>query len=630
MLDPFDFNRLRQRSRRDMRDRAERTVVDLCDFEVAPGVKAQANARSVGTPSITAGSNVLTGTNIAGSQVGETVSFIGAGTAGGVLVSTVTAVGSGQVELADNAGTTVSSGGFLQGGRCVIGWDVGPALLEAIAAVAATANNGGYLQLPKGTLLFSGEVEVPSGVGLVGVGPRGTDLRPADSGTRIYVTGRGPSIKGFWFQGRGLAQNALVVDSTDRYYEGIETWATTDDQIILGSALGTAQNNTFVGVKANNSATSCWVIDGESGGNQFINCYAQRWATAAIHQRQTSGDIAPHENFWYGGLCERSGNLAPLPLVDEDDALRTILVEAGDLRFVGAQLGAEGPNARCCLEIDGGTVYATSVTAHGTSGASGSVFAKLRGGTLFMGGACEVRNFWRRFDTDASSRVHPGLTTRTSSVGAFVAGSDESVVYDQADYLLAVPALTVDGIPATVETLGAGGDAPAGAIAVTTRRSSRHDSVAAALTSGTLLVARTLNPVPAGQTVTGVVFISGSQAAVTPTNQWACIIDPVTLAVLAVSADDTTNTWTNDSSKTFTLTAPWTPGEDIYPYIGICVVAGTVPALMCTASNRNGLNKIDPKLVAPSSAGLTDPASLGSTAGAFGISPNGVPFAYLV
>jgi hypothetical protein len=145
------------------------------------------------------------------------------------------------------------------------------------------------------------------------------------------------------------------------------------------------------------------------------------------------------------------------------------------------------------------------------------------------------------------------------------------------------------------------------------------------LTSGRLQLAGGL-VIPAGQTITTVSFMSGTQAAVTPTNQWACLVG-IDRTVLVKSADVTTAAWAANTVKTFTLATPYTPTVDTPVYAGLVVAAGTVPDLRGLNSSTV-IMELPPILTGYSTTGLTNPASLGATAAAITAAAAN-PFCYL-
>lgn len=145
------------------------------------------------------------------------------------------------------------------------------------------------------------------------------------------------------------------------------------------------------------------------------------------------------------------------------------------------------------------------------------------------------------------------------------------------------------------------------------------------LTSGRLQLAGGL-VIPAGATVTNISFMSGTQAAATPTAQWFCLLDQ-NRNVLAKTADATNTAWAANTVKTLALATPYTPTSDMPVYAGIVVVAGTAPDLIGVIGNAV-LAAVAPVLAGYSTTGLTNPASLGATGAAItAVAVN--PFCYL-
>jgi hypothetical protein len=124
--------------------------------------------------------------------------------------------------------------------------------------------------------------------------------------------------------------------------------------------------------------------------------------------------------------------------------------------------------------------------------------------------------------------------------------------------------------------------------------------------------------IPGGATCSNITFVSATTALAAGTNQWFCLVNAATLAVLAKTADDTSTAWSANTAKTLALSATYTPAESVAVYIGIMVAAGTVPTLLSasTASANGAVASIAPIIAGSSTTGLTTPASLGATAGA--------------
>lgn len=133
------------------------------------------------------------------------------------------------------------------------------------------------------------------------------------------------------------------------------------------------------------------------------------------------------------------------------------------------------------------------------------------------------------------------------------------------------------------------------------------------LTSGTLRL-NGLMYIPAATAVTNLVTISATTAAVTPTNQWFCLVRMSDLTVLAVTVDDTVNAWAANTVKSLAVNAgPWIPSQDEWCYFGIMVAAATAPSLFCNNLINGTLAGLGTPVMANATAGLTTPIATGGT-----------------
>ena len=109
----------------------------------------------------------------------------------------------------------------------------------------------------------------------------------------------------------------------------------------------------------------------------------------------------------------------------------------------------------------------------------------------------------------------------------------------------------------------------------------------------------------AGTVVTNICFYSATTAANTPTNQVFGLYD-ASRNLLATTNDDTTTAWGANTFKSLDLTSPYTvPTTGIY-YLGLLVVATTVPTYKGGAAKTGGhLSGVAPLLQGSSSTGLT-------------------------
>lgn len=131
-------------------------------------------------------------------------------------------------------------------------------------------------------------------------------------------------------------------------------------------------------------------------------------------------------------------------------------------------------------------------------------------------------------------------------------------------------------------------------------------NLGAVATSGTLFLVAC--PLRAGVTVSSITFVSRTTALVAGTNQWFGLFSDA-LVPLRLTADDTSTAWAASTAKTLTLTSPFVTTYSGLYYLGVCVVAGTVPSLIGAQATTSLLAGIAPKPNGTSTTGLTDPAS---------------------
>lgn len=168
------------------------------------------------------------------------------------------------------------------------------------------------------------------------------------------------------------------------------------------------------------------------------------------------------------------------------------------------------------------------------------------------------------------------------------------------------------------------GVGPTGALAETASRDIMTTG-SSGLNSGTLrAVAIRL---VAGVTLTSATFVSGSQAAVTPTNWWFGLFDGSRVC-LRLTADQTNTAWAANTPKTVAFSSTYTPTTSGVYYLGIMMAAATpISVVVQTASAT--LNAIVPiRAGNTSDTGLTTPPNLPFTAGAITASAN-IIYAYV-
>lgn len=159
--------------------------------------------------------------------------------------------------------------------------------------------------------------------------------------------------------------------------------------------------------------------------------------------------------------------------------------------------------------------------------------------------------------------------------------------------------------PPAAPTLG-----PSGTLAETMDRNLATVNTSA-LTSGTLFLQAIY--LTAGQLISNISMISGATAAGTPTNYFFALYSG-SRALLAQSANQTTNAWAAQNVKTLAMTTPYrVPTSGLY-YIGVMVAATTVPTLHGGPAKSNAVvASTIPILHGNSTASLTtalpDPAA---------------------
>jgi hypothetical protein len=130
----------------------------------------------------------------------------------------------------------------------------------------------------------------------------------------------------------------------------------------------------------------------------------------------------------------------------------------------------------------------------------------------------------------------------------------------------------------------------------------------------------------AGQVVSTISFASGSTALSGGSNQWFALFDS-SRNMLRVTNDDTSTAWAAQAIKTLTCSSSYTvPTTGLY-YLGICVVATTVPTITGTTMG-GGPGLAAPAIAGNADTGLTNPASCPATTIAL-TTPSGFPWGYV-
>jgi hypothetical protein len=131
--------------------------------------------------------------------------------------------------------------------------------------------------------------------------------------------------------------------------------------------------------------------------------------------------------------------------------------------------------------------------------------------------------------------------------------------------------------------------------------------------------------VRAGVAITSITFgTGGGTAMASPTNQWFGIQDASNEQVVAVTTDDTTAAWANNTTKTLSISGgPWTPGSDMLVRGLICVAATTAPTLqgLTGSATAQTVLQLAPKSIYRDTTSRTSPVAVGTT-----LTPNSSEF----
>lgn len=164
---------------------------------------------------------------------------------------------------------------------------------------------------------------------------------------------------------------------------------------------------------------------------------------------------------------------------------------------------------------------------------------------------------------------------------------------------------------------------PTGVLAATLDRRTVLSNALAALSTGRLSMSAI--PLRAGMTITSIGVISGSTAAVAPTNQIFGLYDS-SRNLLRATSNDTTTAWGASALKTLNLTSTYAVTASGLFYIGVMVTAGTVPTLQGSSSGPSSVlgatSGMTPIMSGTSTTGLT--TSLPNPAAA--LSSSGIQF----
>lgn len=113
-------------------------------------------------------------------------------------------------------------------------------------------------------------------------------------------------------------------------------------------------------------------------------------------------------------------------------------------------------------------------------------------------------------------------------------------------------------------------------------------------------------PLKAGETYSSITIVKGATNLANQTNQWFALLKWVgsnNFEVLRATVDDTTAAWADTTSKTLSLSEPYTPTEDTAAYLAVCMV---------TSSGSTGVTVVAAPGYTPVQRSITPPITLRS------------------
>lgn len=433
----------------------------------------------------------------------------------------------------------------------------------------------------------------------------------------VYSGGTVASNDAPFFHNTGADTSFTVglINRGGRYLNGPSDDSTIDLPISAGSAPIVTAEGALVVLVADLGITNFTddLLAGDGSAVYIVNTTAAQQATAPAHADFTDG---------FGGGAKltntRSANTGYNPTVSGLTA--TNVQAAIDEIVAGGSGGGGSVAADAIFDAKGDLAVGTgaNTAAKLTVGANGTLLMAASGETVGAKWASpsDVRAALglvpgtdvQAYDPDLAAFAGLSLVadrlpyangTGTLALATFTAAGralvDDATAADQRDTL---------GLGGLATYTGQAAWAPSvtnGAVAETIPPWAASGNQAI-LTSGRLY----LTPIflTAGMVVSNIGWLSGSTAAIAPTNQWFGLFD-ISRNALRLTVDDTTTAWANSTAKTLALTSSYTVTTTGSYYLGIMVAAGTVISMRGAAGPAAGAY-----VAVNSSTGQTTPPTL--------------------
>jgi hypothetical protein len=528
----------------------------------------------------------------------------------------------------------------------------------AAALTAAKAVNG-TVYLPAGTYITGTRLVLPSNVRLLGAGWTSTILKAKNASNIVVLEGENyestgianSAVEQLAIDGNkannAMATHGIRLQSQNVYFHKVRVINCRGDGFRINLTTETQQE--IVGL--DNSFVSCRALGCEGYGfyvnahdTLMVDCEAVQCKETGFYMLKNSYMYYCHSWCYTSGATVTkvgyylSGDIICVSCVAEGASEKQVQCAGGNNRWIGGEIFCSTSNPNVPLveftgELGSHFIDGVYLRSYGTGGAlkfTGPATNSMIRAQIFdpeskpagIGAPAESVMFdvtlggSTTLGTIPSRLVRQEVTIKNRNAGE---PPKNTILLDPNTALLNTKDNSgVSRIitPNLSRLRSVDPSRPEGTKAEIFHRLTANFANAAVLTSGTLYVVYGLI-LPAGQSISAIHFYSATTAAVTPENQWACLLNSAR-KVLAVSKDKTTTAWAANGKQTFEIEAAYAPPawEDQMVYVGLLVKAATVPTLQAIESvNAFPLSQA-PILAGTSNTGLSTPSGLtvGSTA----------------